>query len=385
MAGQPSPGKRPGERPDVLIVGGGVIGLSIGWRVALRGLTVTVIDPEPGAGASHHAAGMLAPVTEVHYGEESLLRLNLAAARRYPSFVAELEESAVARVGYRTSGTLAVAFDADDKRLLDDLHRYQLGLGLSSAPMTSREVRSLEPFLDPSVRGGLLVEGDHQVDNRALVSALMTACERVGVLFDRRPALAVDVVGDRVVGVDGRSAAQVVLAVGHQSRTLQGLPPAAVPPVRPVKGQILRLREDPAHPILGRTVRAFVRGRPIYLVPRESGEIVVGATSEELGTDTRTTVGGVLDLLDDARQLLPGVTELELVEASAGLRPGSPDNAPMIGRGGLDGLVIATGHYRNGVLLAPVTADAIADLLSTGALPPGFDAFDPCRFAGVPA
>jgi glycine oxidase len=373
--------------PDVLIVGGGVIGLAIGWQATLRGLSVTVVDPEPGSGASHHAAGMLAPVTEVHYGEEDLLRLNLAAAARYPSFVGELEAAAAGSagsVGYRTTGTLAAAFDADDKALLDDLHRYQLELGLSSIPLSSREARALEPFLAPGVRGGLLVEGDHQVDNRALVAALLVACERAGVVFDRRPAHAVDVRHDRVLGVDGRPAGQLVLAAGCRTRELEGLPPAAVPPVRPVKGQILRLRDDPAHPILGRTVRAFVRGRPVYLVPRESGEIVVGATTEELGLDTRTTVGGVLELLDDARHLLPGITELELVEAAAGLRPGSPDNAPMIGRGVLEGLIVATGHYRNGVLLAPVTADAIAELLTTGELPPGFGRFDPARFAGQP-
>jgi glycine oxidase len=374
----------PTPRPDVLIVGGGVIGLSIAWRAAQRhGLAVTVIDPDPGRGASHQAAGMLAPVTEVHYGEAELLRLNLLAAARYSSFVAELEDASGRSVGYRTTGTIAVAFDADDKRLLDDLHRYQQALQLTSTALSSRDVRTLEPFLAPTVRGGLLVAADHQVDNRSLVAALLVACEYAGVAFDRRAAQTIDVSEDRVVGVDGQRAGQVVLAAGCRSRDLVGLPAHALPPVRPVKGQILRLRDNPRHPILTRTVRAFVRGRPIYLVPRESGELVVGATTEELGLDTRTTVGGVLELLDDARQLLPGITELELVEASAGLRPGSPDNAPMIGEGALAGLVVATGHYRNGVLLAPVTADAVAGLLTTGAMPDGFASFDPRRFAAV--
>ncbi|HZV25720.1 MAG TPA: glycine oxidase ThiO [Acidothermaceae bacterium] len=377
---------------DVVIVGGGVIGLAIAWRAALRGLTVTVLDPAPGMGASHHGAGMLAPVTEVHYGEEDLLRLNLAAALRYPSFVEELEESSGTAVGYRATGTLAVAFDADDKAALDDLHGYQATLGLSSQPVTARECRELEPYLSTAVRGGLLVEGDHQVDPRRLVAALLVACARAGVDVHHVAARQLRVEGNRVVGVDQLDAGSVVLAAGCWSADLRGLPadalpPEALPPVRPVKGQILRLHDDVEHPMLRRNVRALVRGRPIYLVPRADGEIVLGATSEDKGFDTRLTVEGTGDLLADARELLPRVSEIELVEASVGLRPGSPDNAPMIGAGALPGLVVATGHYRNGILLAPITADAVADLLTAGRLPAGFDRFDPCRFtrASVPA
>jgi glycine oxidase len=372
---------------DVVIVGGGVIGLAIAWRAALRGLAVTVLDPAPGLGASHHGAGMLAPVTEVHYGEEDLLRLNLASALRYPSFVEELEESSGTPVGYRATGTLAVAFDADDKAALDDLHGYQASLRLSSQPVTARECRELEPYLSTAVRGGLLVDGDHQVDPRRLVAALLVACARSSVDVRHAPARQLRVEGDRVVGIDELNAGSVVLAAGCWSADLRGLPSHALPPVRPVKGQILRLRDDVEHPMLRRNVRALVRGRPIYLVPRADGEIVLGATSEDKGFDTRLTVEGTGDLLTDARELVPRVSEIELVEASAGLRPGSPDNAPMIGAGALPGLVVATGHYRNGILLAPITADAIADLLTAGSLPAGFDRFDPCRFtrAAVPA
>jgi glycine oxidase len=376
-----------GHDGDVVVVGGGVIGLAIAWRAALRGLSVTVLDPTPGMGASHHGAGMLAPVTEVHFGEEDLLRLNLASAARYPSFVAELEEASGTPVGYRATGTLAVAFDADDKAALDDLHGYQASLGLSSQPVTARDCRQLEPYLSTAVRGGLLVDGDHQVDPRRLVAALLVACTRAGVDVRHVAARHIRVEGDRVVGVDDISTGSVVLAAGCWSGQVHGLPEHAVPPVRPVKGQILRLRDDIEHPMLQRNVRALVRGRPIYLVPRADGEIVLGATSEEKGFDTRLTVEGTGDLLADARELLPRVSEMELVEASVGLRPGSPDNAPMIGAGTLPGLVVATGHYRNGILLAPITADAIADLLTAGSLPAGFDRFDPCRFtrATVPA
>ena len=376
-----------GHDGDVVVVGGGVIGLAIAWRAAQRGLTVTVLDPTPGMGASHHGAGMLAPVTEVHYGEEDLLRLNLASATRYPSFVAELEDASGTPVGYRTTGTLAVAFDTDDKAALDDLHDYQSSLGLRSQPVTARECRQLEPYLSTAIRGGLLVEGDHQVDPRRLVTALLVACTRTGVDVRQVSARHLRVEGDRVVGVDDINAGSIVLAAGCWSAELRGLPGHAVSPVRPVKGQILRLRDDVEHPTLQRNVRALVRGRPIYLVPRADGEIVVGATSEEKGFDTRLTVEGTGDLLADARELLPRVSEIELVEASAGLRPGSPDNAPMIGAGALPGLVVATGHYRNGILLAPITADAVVELITSGALPAGFDRFDPCRFAqaAVPA
>lgn len=370
---------------DVVVVGGGAIGLAIAWRSALRGLHVTVVDDNPGGGASHFAAGMLAPVTEVHYGEETLLQLNLAAARRYPSFVAELEEASRTTVGYRPCGTLAIAFDTDDRAALDDLHHYQASLGLTSTPLSSRECRSREPFLAPSVRGGLLVEGDHQINNRLLVDGLLAACTNAGVAFRRQRAQTIVIEHDRVVGVDELRAEHTVLAAGCWSAGLAGLPSSAVPPVRPVKGQILRLRDNPAHPLISHNVRAIVHGRPIYLVPRETGEIVLGATSEELGFDQTVTVGGVAELLADARELLPGITELALAESSAGLRPGSPDNAPMIGPSELPGLVIATGHYRNGILLTPVTADAVATLLADGSLPAEFTSFDPQRFAAVTA
>jgi glycine oxidase len=321
----------------------------------------------------------------MHYGEESLLALNLASARRYPSFVEELEEASGTTVGYRVCGTLAVAFDADDKAALNDLHRYQASLGLSSQPVTSRECRALEPLLAPSVRGGLLVEGDHQVNNRRLVDALLVACDRAGVVVERARAAEIVIEHDAVVGVDHRRASITVLAAGCWSGDLKGLPPEVVPPVRPVKGQILRLRDDVSHPLITRNVRAVVRGRPIYLVPRKDGEIVLGATMEELGFDQTVTVGAVSELLSDARELLPGVSELALVETTAGLRPGSPDNAPMLGPTALPGLALATGHYRNGILLTPVTADVIAEFLSSGDLAADYSAFDPRRFTKASA
>ncbi|MFJ5896077.1 glycine oxidase ThiO [Streptomyces sp. NPDC093064] len=371
---------------DVLVVGGGIIGLVTAWRSAQHGFATAVVDPEPGGGAAQVAAGMLAAVTELHYGEQTLLGLNLASARHYPDFVAELTELTGHDLGYRRCGTLAVALDADDRAHLRELHDLQRRSGLDSEWLSGRECRRLEPMLAPGVRGGLRVDGDHQIDPRRLAGALVAACERAGVVFHRGWAERLTLAGDRATGCvlrDGTAPAadQVVLAAGSHSGRLAGVPDDVLPPVRPVKGQVLRLAVPKRYaPFLSRTVRAVVRGSQVYLVPRLSGELVVGATSEELGWDTTVTAGGVYELLRDAHELVPGITELPLTETRAGLRPGSPDNAPMLGPTGLDGLLLATGHYRNGVLLTPVTGDAMAHVLSTGELPDEVRPFSPRRF-----
>lgn len=243
-AAPPPPG---GQHADVLVIGGGIIGLVTAWRAAGRGLRTAVVDPAPGGGAAHIAAGMLAAVTELHYGEQTLLGLNLASARRYPDFTAELEEASGRRIGYRRCGTLAVALDADDRALLRELHALQLRSGLDSKWLTGRECRRLEPMLAPGVRGGLRVDGDHQVDPRRLAGALLIACERAGVVFHRASAERLTVARGRASGAelaDGTrlSAGQVVLAAGSRSGQLAGVPDAVLPPVRPVKGQVLRLR-----------------------------------------------------------------------------------------------------------------------------------------------
>ena len=375
--------------PDAIVVGAGVIGLAIAWRAAERGVAVTLIDPAPASGASWAAAGMLAPVTEVHYGEQALLALNLASNARYPSFVAELEACSGKPAGYRAGGTLAVALDADDRAVLDELRDFQRSLGLEVDALTGRECRRLEPMLAPGVQGGSLVTGDHQVDNRLLTGALLAATEVVGVRVVRERVSEIVLTHDVATGVRLDSgaviaAAAVVLAAGCWSAGIAGLTEEILPPVRPVKGQILRLRVPSTHqPFLTRTVRGTVRGAPVYLVPRAGGELVIGATVEKLGYDERVTAGGVYELLRDAHTLVPGITELPLVESRAGLRPGSPDNAPVVGQSVLPGLVLATGHYRNGILLTPITADAVAELLTTGAMPPVMAPFSPHRFSAA--
>ena len=375
-----------GHAPDLVIVGGGVIGLGIAWRAAGRGLAVTVVDDQPGHGASWAAAGMLAPVGEVHYGEQALLRLNLAAAERWPGFAAELEELSGRQVGYRRNGTLIVARDGDDNAALDDLYRFQRGLGLESERLRGRECRQLEPGLAPGVRGGILASSDAQVDNRAVAEALRAACERAGVRVapGRVATVHLEGVGPRrargVTLATGEriDAGTVLLAAGCWSAGLEGVPADLVPPVRPVKGQLLHLRGPQEAPVC----RHNVRGLDVYVVPRGDGRVVVGATVEERGFDATVTVRAVHDLLRAALELLPDTGELRLIETVAGLRPGSPDNAPLLGQLS-DGLVVATGHYRNGILLTPVTADAIAELLATGQVPELIAPFSPLRFGGT--
>lgn len=368
----------------IAVVGGGLIGLAIAWRAAQRGLSVDLADPDPGCGASTAAAGMLAPVTEAHYGEEQLLALNLRSARMYPEFVAELEQASGLPAGLDARGTLAVAFDRDDRAVLAETAAFHRRLGLNSTPLSGREARALEPRLAPGVQAGLLVERDHQIDNRLLHAALLAAAERAGVRIHRSRA-EILVEGDRACGLllaDGTrlTADQVVLAAGCWSTEVPGLPEGLLPRVRPVRGQILRLSMT-GGALLGRTVRAMVRGSYVYLVPRAHGELVLGATTDELGFDTSVTAGGVYELLRDAHEVVPGITELPLVECRTGLRPGSPDNAPLLGATRLPGLIVATGHYRNGVLMTPVTAEAICNVLTEGALPEYAAAFAPDRFA----
>jgi glycine oxidase len=357
--------------PDAVVVGGGVIGLSAAWRLGQHGVSVTVVDPAPGSGASHAAAGMLAPVTEVHYGEQRALALALAAAKAYPDFVAELQDISGVEIGYRDCGTLAVATDGDDRAVLDDLAAFQGRLGLDVESLTGRECREIEPMLAPGVRGGIRVAGDHQVDNRRLVAALLIAIERTGVAVRRSAANEVTSTCVRLSDDTSIEAATVVVAAGCWSSRLVDVP------VRPVKGQILRLHAPT--PFISTNVRALVHGSSIYVVPRRGGELVIGATMEEQGYDVTVTAGAVYELLRDAHTVLPGISELALVETYAGLRPGSPDNAPLVGR--LDNaVVVATGHGRNGVLLAPVTADAVTGLVTTGHAPDLFAGFGPERF-----
>ena len=374
-------------KPDVAIVGGGPIGLACAWRAAQRGLRVCVLDAgEPGAWQV--AAGMLAPVAEAQFGEDALLELNLRAAGGFALFCAELEAASGRDPGLRRTGTLVVARDRDEAEELDRLLAFRRRLGLDVERLLPTQARRFEPALAPTVRLALDIGGDHSVDPRRLVAALAEAVRRAdGSVRARARVAGLLVERGRVVGVelaDGgvvRAGAVLVAAGAHVAR-LTGLPPGAEIPVRPVKGQLLRLR-DPRGPGL---VERTIRTRDAYLVPRSDGRYVLGATMEEHGWDTAPTAGGVFELLRDVAEVVPGVLELELEEVLAGLRPATPDNMPAIGAGALEGLVWAAGHHRNGILLCDLTGRLAAAVLAGDDERPAWAvAADPLRFAGVPA
>ncbi|MGH2788133.1 MAG: glycine oxidase ThiO [Actinomycetota bacterium] len=366
--------------PDVVVVGGGAIGASVAWRCAARGIAVTLIEETPGRGSTWAAAGMLAPVTEAHFGEERLLELNIDSSRRWSAFAAELEELTGASIGYEQCGTVMVAPDADGFAVISELLDYQERLDLKVERLSRTELRALEPALAPGIRGGALVEGDHHVDNRALVDALLDACRLTGVELHAGSVASITTRGDRVVGVEldggeSRPCEQVVVAAGCWSGGIEGVPDEIRSAVRPVKGQLLYLRGPVGAPPITRNVRS----PDIYIVPRGDGRIVVGATVEEMGWDVTVTADAVYTLLRDAFAVVPALDAFELIECVAGLRPGSRDNAPIIGPGGPRGLVVATGHYRNGILLTPVTADSVAEIVATGGVPDAIREFTPSR------
>ncbi|QTF72118.1 glycine oxidase ThiO [Arthrobacter woluwensis] len=384
------------EPVDVAVIGAGIVGLGIAWTLLRSGRRVTLIDPAPAQGATFAAAGMLAPVSEYHYQEEDLLTLTLESAALWEEFAAPFGPAG----GHRTTPTLVVGFDAADRAALADLQAAQQAHGLEVQAVSLREARRMEPLLSPQLSGAFLTPGDHQVDPRMLHAAMLEAFRRHGgtVLTERADGLqwaSDDDDGgssaDRVAGVLLASggvvlAGEVVVANGLASPGLRGLPEGLDLPIRPVHGDILRLRvPERLRPFLSATVRGSVRGIPVYLVPREDGTVVIGATQREDG-QAGVSAGGVHQLLRDAQQLVPAVAELELEEITARARPGTPDNAPLLGRvgaaggGEVAGLVIATGFFRHGVLLTPVAARAVLDLLK-GHGDGRWAAFRPDRFS----
>ncbi|VXB59843.1 Glycine oxidase ThiO [Arthrobacter sp. 9AX] len=424
----------PTVRADVAVIGGGVIGHGIAWEAKRSGRSVVVIDDAPGSGASWAAAGMLAAVSELHYQEEDLLPLMLDAAGRWPAFVTGIRAASGADPGYITTPTLALGADAADRRALMDLRAVQQANGLTVEPLTVREARQREPLLSPAIACALDTPADHQVDPRLLVDCLRRALAGHSVngtgnqgahpgSGDNGTAVAgaVDgysvpdkakgllwqggtVTGVRLAGGGTVLAGETVVANGLNAAGLESLPEGLHLPLRPVYGDILRLAV-PRHlqPLVASTVRGLVRGVPVYIVPRRDGTVVIGATQREDAPSSPGAVsaGGVYQLLRDAQVLLPAVAELELLECTARARPGTPDNAPLLGRvpaagGGADpaggpahaghisGLIIATGFFRHGVHLTPAAAAICRDLLD-GRGDPRWAPFNPARFSGAPA
>jgi glycine oxidase len=421
---------------DVAVIGGGVVGHSIAWEARRSGRSVLLVDDAPGTGASWAAAGMLAPVSELHYQEEELLELMLESSALWPDFAASLAAQpplSGTDTGYLTTPTLAVGADAADRQALADLRKVQLASGLIVEPLTVREARAREALLSPGISCAFDIPADHQVDPRKLVARIAAVLAHNGPNRDRAPTGAamgaedgyglVDgygledgyavreraaellwqdgtVVGVRLAGGGTVHARETVVANGLGAAELGGLPPGLHLPVRPVHGDILRLRvPEYLQPLLTSTIRGMVRGVPVYIVPRQDGTVVIGATQREDdlpgagGSGLQTTAstggvsaGGVYQLLRDAQVLLPAVAELELLECTARARPGTPDNAPLLGRvaagtgGDVPGLLIATGFFRHGVLLSPV-AGLICRQLMDGTADPRWAPFRPDRFS----
>jgi glycine oxidase len=367
----------------VAVIGAGVIGLGIAWRLAQRGAAVTVFDSgTAGGGASHAAAGMLAACAEAEPGEQALTELGRVSQALWPAFAAELEQATGLAVDLRREGTLVVALTADDLARLRHRLRFQQSLGLPLELISAAEARRREPHL-AAIAGAVFSPEDHQVDNRKLAVALRVAAERAGAVVREHAGVeSLLVAHGRAAGVRLRDGTEwpaevVVLAAGAWSRSIAGIPTPQRPPVRPVKGQMLALRMDPVTPLLEHVVWA----PNVYLVPRRDGRLLVGATVEEKGFDQSLTAGGVLALLEPAWRVVPAIEDLAIDEMWVGHRPGSRDDAPILGPGPIEGLVYATGHHRNGILLAPVTADAIARFVLDRAIDPAIRPFGMERFA----
>lgn len=380
------------QQTDVLVVGGGVIGLACAWRAAEAGLAVRLLERDRiGGGASNVAAGMLAPVGEATWGEERLLAMGLASHRDWPAFATDLAraagvgaaDGAGAGVGYLPLGALHVGMDRDEVEELQRRFDLMRELELDAEWVTPTRSRELEPGLGPSAGAGFFAAHEAAVDPRLLTAALARAATAAGVeIVEDAEAAEATIEGDTLVGVrttdgTGYRAGTTLLAGGAWSGA-DWLPETARPPIRPVKGEIVTLRQTEGEAVC----EHIVVSERVYMVPRTDGRLVIGATVEERGFDTRVTAGGVLELLREGYRALPDIFEMELVETLAGFRPGSPDNIPLIGRShSLDGLMFATGHYRNGILLAPFTAAVVAAELTGAELPPEAAAADPARFA----
>jgi glycine oxidase len=376
----------------VAVIGAGVVGLGIAWRLAARGVEVAVFDKgAAGAGATHAAAGMLAACAEAEPGEEALVALGRDSQARWPAFADELEQASGIDVDLRREGTLVIALTADDQARLFHHLEFQKKLDLPLQWISAAETRRREPHLAGKLAGAVFSPEDHQVDNRKLATALAIAAKAAGArIQEHQPVAAISSQGRRVDGIvlaDGRKHAAdvVVLAAGAWSRgiarSIADMAPQSLPPVRPIKGQMLALRMDPAAPLISHVIW----GPGIYLVPRRDGRLIVGATVEEKGFDSTLTAGGLLTLLEAAWRAVPAIEELPIDEMWVGHRPGSRDDAPILGPAPLDGLIYATGHHRNGILLAPVTADTIARLVLDGTLDPAIRPFGIERFTPAKA
>lgn len=364
----------------VVIIGAGTIGLSIGWQLVRRGRDVVVYErAAAGRGTTWLAAGMLAPDTEIGFEELELHRLNRESARRWPDFAAALEAASGMDVDFRTEGTLIVADDRDAAEALRRRYDFMRESGLDVRWLSGAEALELEPFVAPRLSAAVHSPRDFQVDNRLMVDALKAAFTAGGgVLHEHSPVRGVEPDADHPQAIleDGErvAASAVVVAAGAWSRELLGLDEK--PPVRPVKGQMIELLMEAPFDL-----QHVVRGPDAYVVPKSSGRLLLGATSEEMGFDERVTAGGLYHLLEGSWEIVPGIYDLPVHDMWAGLRPASRDHLPILGRSREPGVILATGFYRHGILLTPVAAEEIARLIVEDVTSDWIEPFSPERFA----
>lgn len=369
------------KHKTIVIAGGGIIGLSIGWEMVRQGHTVTIVERgEVGREASWLAAGMLAADAEVGFEELELYRVSRESLRRWPSFAKRLEKESGMEVGYQADGTIVVADDRDSAEALRRMFEFQREEGIHVRWLTGAEALDLEPFLAPGLSAAVFAKADHQVDNRKVIRALEIAFLQAGGKLIEKTSVTAIVPDDRRPSVDTDtgepvSADVVVLAAGAWSRQIDGIEPDLLPPVRPIKGQIIELAVEPPFDL-----HYVIRGPKAYLAPKRDGRIIVGATAEEKGFDTRVTAGGIYSILEGAWRIVPGIYDLPVLETRAGLRPGTRDNDPIVGWSELPGVYYATGHYRHGILHAVITAEEVALEIGTGTESSWLAHFRPNRF-----
>jgi glycine oxidase len=365
---------------DVAIAGGGLIGGAIALELARAGLRVGVFDQgEPGREASWASAGILSPAPE-NPGAIPLVPLSKASLALYPEFIAAVEEISGCSAGFRTKGTIEALFSADAARELSTLIALHHGLGLKAEPLRAEDARELEPALNPDIEAAVLRPGEASVDNRALTRAVLQAAQHSGVeIFPGDAARAIWRESGRCAGLELQSgkvsAKWTIVAAGCFSSRIEGV--KAYAPVRPAKGQMIALRAD------GIEIERVLWSEKIYLVPRNDGRILAGATVEYVGFDKEVTAGGLEKILSAAIELAPELAAARVEETWAGLRPDSPDHLPILGPTDLDGLVIATGHFRSGILLTPVTVRLVREWLTEQRVSIDWERFSPMRFVAA--
>ncbi len=367
---------------DVAIAGGGVIGGAIALELARAGLRVGVFDrQQPGQEASWASAGILSPAPE-NPGMIAIVPLGKASLSLYPEFIARVEEISGKSAGFRPKGTLEALFSQDAKAELSTIIALHHGLGLKAEPLRAEDARELEPALSAEVEAAVLRPDEASVDNRALTSAVLEAAERSGAeFFPGNGAREIWHAGKRCAGLvvqnENVEAKWTIIAAGCFSAAIKDA--AAYAPVRPVKGQMAALRAEDL------MIERVLWSDKIYLVPRNDGRIIAGATVERVGFDKRTTAGGIQKILSAAIELAPGLANARVEETWAGLRPDSPDHLPILGPTDVEGLLMATGHFRSGILLTPITARLVREWIVEQRVSLDWDRFSPLRFQSVPA